>query len=272
MSESVILVPLDDSEHALAALPVAKVLGDVERSTLRIVYVGERKPTGTELLRQLGLEASVSDDSTITARIGEPAAEILLLAGQIRPRLIVMCMHTAAKQEKVLGSTAMTVLRTSPCPVVLVAPERSSIPWRLQHVLAPHDGTPSTSAALRPAAEIAEHAGAELLVAHVTDVRPAPAEPGSFTTPGYVDQPQHEWPAWSSEFGKRLACICPLGHLHMRIFLARGNPAAEIVRLAKEQSTDLIVLAWRGVWESPRAAIFKQVIGEARCPIMVVRA
>jgi hypothetical protein len=58
----------------------------------------------------------------------------------------------------------------------------------------------------------------------------------------------------------------------MRIFLARGNPAAEILRLAKEQSTDLIVLAWRGVWESPRAAIFKQVIGEARCPIMVVRA
>jgi trehalose/maltose hydrolase-like predicted phosphorylase/nucleotide-binding universal stress UspA family protein len=161
----------------------------------------------------------------------------------------------------------------SPAIHALVGPpERGSVPWDLQHVLVPHDGTPTTSAALQPAAEIAEHAGAELLVAHVTDVKPAPAEPGSFTTPGYVDQPQHEWPAWSNEFAQRLACICPLGHLHVRIFLAHGNPAAEIMRLAKEQSTDLIILAWRGVWEYPRAAIFKQVMGEARCPIMVVRA
>jgi nucleotide-binding universal stress UspA family protein len=272
VSERVIVVPLDGSEHALAALPVAKVLGDVERATLRIVHVADRKPTSAVLLGRLRLEASVLDDSTIDARIGEPAAEILLVAAEIKPRLIVMCTHTAAKREKVLGSTAMKVLRNAPCPVVLVPPERGSIPWHLQHVLLPHDGTPTTSAALRPAAEIAERAGAELLVAHVADAKPAPAEPGSFTTPGYIDQPQHEWPAWSSEFAKRFASICRLGHLHVRIFLARGDPAAELVRLAKEQSTDLIVLAWRGVWEIPRAAIFKQVIGEARCPIMVVRA
>jgi nucleotide-binding universal stress UspA family protein len=269
VSEPVILVPLDGSEHALAALPVAKVFGDVERATLRIMHVGEREQGGAEALR---LEPSVLDVSTIDARIGEPVAEILLVAEEIEPRLIVMCTHTAARSGKVLGSTAMNVLRNARCPLVLVPPERGSIPWRLQHVLVPHDGTPTTSAALRPAAEIAEHAGAELLVVHVTHVQPSPAEPGSFTTPGYVDQPQHEWPAWSSEFAKRLASVCPLGHLHVRIFLSRGNPAAEIMRLAKEQSTDLIVLAWRARWENPRAAIFKQVIGEARCPIMVVRA
>ena len=32
MSEPVILVPLDGSEQALAALPVAKVLGEIERA------------------------------------------------------------------------------------------------------------------------------------------------------------------------------------------------------------------------------------------------
>jgi nucleotide-binding universal stress UspA family protein len=139
--------------------------------------------------------------------------------------------------------------------------------------MVPHDGTPTTSAALLPAAELAEHGDAQLLVVHVTGIKAAPTkEPGSLTTPRYVDQPQHEWPAWTSEFVKRFACICPLGHLHVRMLLAHGDTASEILRLAERQPTDLIVLAWRGKWESPRAATIKGILREASCPIMVVRA
>jgi nucleotide-binding universal stress UspA family protein len=60
--------------------------------------------------------------------------------------------------------------------------------------------------------------------------------------------------------------------LHVRVFLAHGDPAAEILRLSEKQSTDLIVLAWRGRWEVPRAGILKDIMREARCPILVVRA
>jgi len=272
MSEASILVPLDGSERALAALPVARVLGETERAVLRIVHVGERKPPDAGLLERLRLAAPALDGSTVEVRTGEPAAEILLAAGEVKPRLIVMCTHTAAKPGKVLGNTATNVLRHAPCPVVLVPPGHGLSAWHLHHVLVPHDGTPTTSAALRPAAELAERASAELLVAHVTDIGAAPAEAGSLTTPRYVDQPQHEWPAWTSEFVKRLACVCPLGHLHVRLVLARGNPAAEIVRLAKKQSTDLVVLVWRGKWEVPHATTLKAILHKARCPIMVLRA
>ena len=265
MSEPVILVALDGSEHAPAAMPVAKVLAGIEQAALRILRVAERA-------EQLESEAPVLDGFTVDARIGEPAAEILHVAEEMKPRLIVMCTRTAADRGRCWSSTATKVLRNAPCPVVLVPSERGATPWHLQHVLVPHDGTPTTSAALRPAAELAERAGAELLVAHVTDISAAPAEPGSLTTPLYVDQPQHEWPAWTSEFVERLACICPLGHLHVRIFLAHGNPAVEIVRLAKKQTTDLMVLAWRGEWEAPRAATLKGILREAHCPVMVVRA
>ena len=160
--------------------------------------------------------------------------EILQVAGEIKPRMIVMCKHSGAERGKMLGRTAMKVLHDAPCPVVLVPPERGATPWHLHHVLVPHDGTPSTSAALQPAAELAERGRAELLVVHVTDIRAAPAEPGSLTTPRYVDQPQHEWPAWTSEFINRLACVCPLGHLHVRIVLAHGDTAAEILRLSEK--------------------------------------
>ena len=265
MSEPVILVALDASERAPAAMPVAKVLAGIEQAALRIVRVAERS-------EQLGSEAPMLDGFTVDARIGDPAAEILHVAEEMKPLLIVMSTSTAPDREKMLVSTATKVLRNAPYPVVLVPSERGSTPWHLQHVLVPHDGTPTTSAALRPAAELAERAGAELLVAHVTDISAAPAEPGSLTTPLYVDQPQHEWPAWTSEFLERLACICPLGHLHARIFLANGNPVVEIVRLAKKQTTDLMVLAWRREWEAPRAATLKGILREAHCPVMVVRA
>jgi nucleotide-binding universal stress UspA family protein len=172
--------------------------------------------------------------------------------------VIDMCKHSGAERRKMMGRTAMKVLHDALCPVVLVPPERGATPWHLHHVLVPHDGTPSTSAALQPAAELAERGRAELLVVHVTDTGAAPPELGSLTTPRY-------------EFIKRLASACPLGDLHVRILLAHGNTAAEILRLSEKQSTDLIVLAWRGIWEAPRAATLKDILRAARCPIMVVR-
>ena len=83
----------------------------------------------------------------------------------MNPRVIVMCKHSGAERGKMLGRTAMKVLHDALCPVVLVPPERGATPWHLHHVLVPHDGTPSTSAALQPAAELAERGRAELLVA-----------------------------------------------------------------------------------------------------------
>jgi nucleotide-binding universal stress UspA family protein len=272
MTDAIILVPLDGSEQALAALPVATVLGEIEGVPLHILHVAEREPVGEGLRLPLWDRASLLDAPPTNLRVGAPAMQILQVARELKPRLIVMCRHASAEPGKMLGRTAMKVFHDSPCPVVLVPPERGVVPWHLHHVLVPHDGTPTTSAALKPAAQLAELARAELLVAHVTDTKAAPAEPGALGTPRYVDQPQHEWPAWSTEFIKRLACVCPLGHLHVRVLLAHGDAAAEILRLAEGQSTDLIVLAWRGKWENPRAAIVKGILRQARCPIMVVRA
>ncbi len=271
MSEPVILVPLDGTKQALAALPVAKVLSAIEQAPLHILLVGEHKSAAEELRSWLGREALALDGFTVDARVGTPAVEILQVALEIKPRAIVICRHSSTERGKMLGRTAMKVLHGASCPVVLVPPERGAIPWHLHHVMVPHDGTPTTSAALQPAAELAEHSRAELLVVHVTDIAAAPAEPGSLTTPRYLDQPQHEWPAWAGEFVNRLACLCPLGRLQVRMFLAHGATAAEVLRLSERQSTDLIVLAWRGRWEAPRAATLKGILRDARCPIMVVR-
>jgi nucleotide-binding universal stress UspA family protein len=94
--------------------------------------------------------------------------------------------------------------------------------------------------------ELAELISADLLVLHVADLKVPPGKPGSLVPSPYNDQPQHEWPAWAGEFVRRFASLCLLGRVHLRFRLAHGNPAAAVLRLAKEQSADLIVLAWRG--------------------------
>jgi nucleotide-binding universal stress UspA family protein len=76
MSNLIILVPLDGSKQALSALPVAKVLGEIERATVHILHVGEHELTAEELRSRLGREAPMLDEFTIDARVGTPAVEI----------------------------------------------------------------------------------------------------------------------------------------------------------------------------------------------------
>jgi nucleotide-binding universal stress UspA family protein len=132
MSNPVILVPLDGSEAPLAALPVAKVLGQVAPAALRLLHVAEREPADAELLSRLRLQARAIDNATVDVRTGEPATEILRYAEEMKPLGIILCKHSAPAPREMLGSTAASVLRGTSDPLVLVAPERGTAPWRLQ--------------------------------------------------------------------------------------------------------------------------------------------
>lgn len=274
MTTPTVVVPLDASGHALVALPVAKRLAELEGATLHLVHVAREISAPAKVLESVGLSRTELRGSVLDAKAGEPPSGIIEAASELQSALIVMCTHTAMLgAEKTLGSTALAVLKGAPCPVVLVRPERGVVPWALHRILLPHDGTPTTSAAIRPAAELARRAGAELSVLHVAAPGARlPVERGSLTPPRYVDQPQHEWPAWVGEFVERLGCVCPLESLEVRMSLAHGAPGDEVLRFAAEQASDLIVLAWRGEWEGERAATVKAVVRRAACPVMVIGA
>jgi nucleotide-binding universal stress UspA family protein len=268
-----ILIPLDGSEHALVALPVAKRLAELEGATLHLLHVAREVPPPAEILERIGVSAAALRGSVLDAKSGEPASGIIQTAKDIGASLIVMCTHTNISiDEKSAGRTALAVLKGAPCPVVLVRPQRGVMPWELRHILLPHDGTPVTSAAIRPAADLARRSGAELDVLHVTTPGEAPsAERGALTPPRYMDQPQHEWPAWIQEFIERLACVCPLESLKIRMSLAPGLPGEEVLRFEREHGSDLIVLAWRGEWEGEHAATVKMVLAHAESAAMVIR-
>ena len=267
-----VVVPLDGSLPALAALPVAKGVAEVVGGTLHIIHVAFETLPAAKVFERLGLTAADLRGSVLDTRTGDPATEIIEAAREYQAPAIVMCTHAGACANKMLGDTAVKVLKNAPCPVVLVRPERPPLPWKLRRILLPHDGSPATSAAICPAAELARKAGAELNVLHVTFPGARPTdEQGSLTPPRYLDQAQHEWPAWGREFKERLLSVCPFGVVKVRVSLAQGAPEEEVLRAAVEQSSDLILLAWRGVWDETRAGIVRAAIARAPCPVGIVR-
>ena len=267
-----VVVPLDGSVGALAALPVARGVAQITEGTVHIIYVTLERSLAAKLAERLGLTAADLRGSVLDVRAGDPATEIIEVAREQQVSAIVMCMNTGTTADKILGDTALKVLKNAPCPVILVQPGRPPLPWRLGRILLPHDGSPATNAAIRPAAELARKAGAELNVLHVTfPGARAPGEQGSLTPPRYLDQAQHEWPAWGREFVERLVSVCPLDAMKVRLSLALGDPKEEVLRAAEEQSSDLILLAWNGVWHEGHAGIVRAAIDRAPCPVAILR-
>ena len=235
MTDSVILVPLDGSKNAL---PIARRLAKLEKGSVRILRETE-----------------------------ETAEAILAAAADQGAGLIVMGAHSAEAAGEI-GDAALAVLRGAYCPVVLVSAAQAPSDWTLRRVLAPHDGSPAVSHALGPATELARASGAELIVLQVAGGERA-LEAGSIAPPVYLDQIQHSWPAWSREFLHRLAGICPLGDVRVRLRMGHGELAGETVRVAGEESADLIVLAWTGRRDD--ASTLQALLRAAPCPVMVTR-
>lgn len=274
MTRPVVLLPLDGSKTALAALPVAKAFSALEGAPLRVLHASDGPaPPLAELASRLGLDSATLRTCSVEVRPGAPADAILAAARETPVRLVVMCTHSwPVPGQNVLGATALTVLTGAPCPVVLVNPEHGPDRWALRTVLLPYEGAPVDSGAVRLGAELARRTDAELVVLQVAAAGvAAPQQQGSFLPPAYLDQPQHEWPSWAEEFMERLACECPLAGLRVRILIGRGAPGAEISRVARERAADLIVLAWKGRWGPSRAETLKTILREAPCPVMAVR-
>lgn len=265
-----IVVALDGSPGSLAALPVAKSLAEIVSSTVHVVYVGGHGVPAKVIAEKLGLSPEQLHGLVIEHTTGNPPVEIAHIASERESIFIVMCTHTGEpKPDGKLGSVAEGVLYEAKVPVVLVRPERGLKEWKLRRILLPHDGTTTTGAATGMAAHLAHLANAELIVLHIA-IQTEAAH--SFGAPQYVDQPQHEWPAWANEFLSRLHSQGhSLSELKLRLFLARGKPGQVIVHSAQEHNADLIVLAWRGHLEAERAGIIKDCMRNAPCPLLIVR-
>lgn len=267
-----VLVPLDGSVHATTAVPVARGFGELLQASITLLHVSDDALTPAALVERMKLSGEDVPGLILEHRHGAAAAAVLKAAAERHAAMIVMCPQIRTDlRGRALGTVAAAVLRAAPCPVVLVPPARGQKRWALHQLLVPHDGTPTSAATIGPATDLALKAAAELVVLHVaTPAAETPAEPGTLVAPRYVDQPQHEWPAWAQEFLARLCAVGGAkGGTEMRLAVAQGEAGAAIVDFAR--GSDLIVLGWRGALEPGRARTMQRVICDTICPMIVLR-
>jgi len=269
-----ILVPLDGSAQATAAVPVARGLAELLHATIAIVHVCDEALASAALVDRMKLSSQEARGLVVSQRTGAVAAGIVQEAAERHAALIVMCPQTQpAGGPQPFSSVAEAVIRAAPCPVVLVPPTRGRRDWALHRLLLPHDGTPTCAAAIGLATDLASMAAAKLVVLHVATTGSArPLEPGTLVAPRYVDQPHHEWSSWTQEFLDRLCAVgCATGGTDIRLTLAHGEAGPAIADFARQNESDLIVLGWRGVLEADRARTMQWVIREAVCPVIMSR-
>ncbi len=266
-----VVLPLDGSQVSRLALPIARTLSKLYGATLHVVTVGQEVLHTKEALSHLGLTSEEMQGAVLDACSGDPAEAIVGAAQQLPSPLLVMCTHTGVERSSDdFGAVAESVLRVAPERIVLLAPERGDRAWVIRRVLLAHDGTASSDCATAPAAEIAQSARAEVIALHVAARKAPHPEPGSLPAPRYIDQPQHEWPAWAGEFMDRmLAMGAPCSSVQFKLLVTGGQPGSEVAQLARERDVDLVVMAWRGKWRSEHHAT-RVVTRTSGCPVLLV--
>lgn len=266
-----VITYLDGTDAAHDALAVAKILAEAEAATLHIAFLGADPMEAKKAVDALNLTAKELRGVVFDHVEGAPFEGLKNAALRLPESLIVMATRSENDAEDVLGSMAEAMLNDAPECVLMVPPGQGSA-WRLRRVVIAHDGTRSADHAIPTAAALAHHAGAEVIALHVA-ARSAEesVEPGSMPAPRYIDQPQHEWPAWAGEFLERMLAVgnSPSA-INFKLLVTGGQPGSEIAQFARDHQADLVVLPWHGKWQEQQSGAVDVVVRRSGCPVLLI--
>ncbi len=196
---------------------------------------------------------------------------ILAFAKSQNMDLIVMGMHGRRGLDRLmLGSVTERVMRAASCPVLtvnkalqdLVSPDQSPGPVRLSRILFCTDFSENSCRALEHAISLTAEYGAELTLLHVLEDVPFPAKIQDAMTTA-VEQLDELIALDTHQTGK--------GSIRSTVRI--GKPYQQIIQMATEDRTDLVIMAVRG-----RGALDVAVFGSTTyrvmqfgpCPVLAV--
>jgi nucleotide-binding universal stress UspA family protein len=205
---------------------------------------------------------------------GGPAASILEVAREEMADLVVLGTHGRTGVERlVLGSVADRVVRQASCPVLTV-PARPGVATagRLGRILYATDFSPAAREGWPWAVALAEAAGADIDLLHVTL-----APVGDHEVPaerlGEMAQTLHEQGQAAAERFLRRYCPQDLARERVHVLIGRGPVAEQIAHWARSRSADLIVMGthgWSGLLRWMLGSVAHHLLQTAPCPLLTV--
>lgn len=208
---------------------------------------------------------------TFETATGEPHTEILRKARKEDASLIVMGAHTrpedvgAMRHRVIAGSTMQKVAKSARCPVLIVSRPCVTCWSYFANIVVATDFSKPADYAFQFARNVAKEIGCRLHVFHCVDLGGA-AEPGQ----AYIEQQlataekkiQEKYLANMGDFDNYV------------VALREGTPHVEVLKYARENKSDLIVMAHHTKDVDPEKAMLgstiEQVVLRSACPVLSV--
>jgi nucleotide-binding universal stress UspA family protein len=143
----------------------------------------------------------------------------------------------------------------------------------LRRILVPTDFSPCSQNALAYGAALAEKFGAELVVLHVVQDLAVFIPEAVLGAPPPLPPVQQFIAAARAALDRAIAGL-GLSGVAVRGEVGEGPPAEEVVRLAREQAVDLIVMGTyghTGLAHLLLGSVAERVVRRAPCPVLTVR-
>ena len=231
---------------------------------------GEREARA-RLDQLVATRRDASQKVTLRVEQGAPAARILAAAAADPADLLVMGTHGRTGLDRlVMGSVADRVIRSAACPVLTVRARPGTASWPgLTRICYATDFSPAARAAWSYAVALAEAAGAQVELVHVT-LQPVPDRHLSLEALGRMARLlREEGEARAAEF----LADCPLARERVYVAIVPGDPGEQILHWAQARSADLIVMGthgWSGLLRWMLGSVAHHVIQLAPCPVLTV--
>ena len=248
-------------------MPAAEVSYAITGGRAKNLFEGSLvKLLGPVAFADLEWEALIVEGDDIGDAITQTASEQNI-------DLIVMRSRRRPHRAAVLGSTAESVCRTAPCPVLVThSDEREWLDQadnRIERVLVAYDFSDYAELALKYAVSLAQEHQAELHVLHVLPL-------GSVSEPELAWYPLGKKSAYHQAAQRLQKMIPPETHLWCQIKTAvsEGQPYREILNYAEKHEIDLISLGAHGAGFGMRTLFgsnVDRVLRQAPCPVLVAR-
>jgi len=292
-----ILVPIDGSPMAEAALPAAAFWAEKFHARVTLMHVIEKNapdavhgqphlqhPRDAEqYLRGLAARAFAPrcqvDCHVHTNETDDVAGSIVAHAVELEHDLVIMCSHgRGAALHMFLGSIAQSVIARGSLPVLITHPDEQGNPpaFSCRHILVPMDNDPEHAQALPVSKDLARVSGATLHLAAVIEQLTtlsgdkAVAKrllPG--TTSRLLELAQQDAERYFEDLEQALRKEGFEASTHV----LRGNPASVIVEAAAAAPIDLIVLGTHGktgmdaFWAG---SVAHRICSQSRIPLLLI--
>ncbi len=296
---SKIMVPLDGSELAEAALPYAEELAARLGSDIVLMHVYESGDEKHRRMHELYLQKAVEATKRGVKKhlaegqeaggtvepillLGHAAEQIVDYAEKENVGIIVMATHGRSGIRRwMLGDVAAKVARSTPKPVMVIRVDGVVDPQGeqkvlLSKILLPLDGSKQSEVAIPHIEELAQRLKAVVVLLHViAPTHFAYGIPGETVEMPFSPEDMQRFTEKSAEYLETVAEAFTKRGISTTTEVAVGTAAGEIIRLSEDMPADLIAMSTHGrsgIGRWAFGSVTDKVIHASKTPVLLVRS